>query len=488
MAVFLMYLFCKEKTMDGLDEKALMYFEGRVVQKSLANSLRRNPQPDHIPPLNQFYTVGWLVKALVQNTLGRLWLETHPGSTLQSKLDYLVRPVNGLHLHQQGPGAADLKVLDPACGSGHFLLGAFDLLLEMWQEEHPEMPRWQIPARILENNLFGVDIDLRACQIAATALWLKARTAFERLRGDDPRAAFAPSRLNIVCADIRFTDGRRRQQFLNGFSDPEVRKIAQDILTACRNSFEIGSLLRIRQPFEELFERRTAQYAEGGKRGAAVQLGLLPPHEVRQLSFGDVVRTIDLIVRAVRGFIREASQDNDMGSLYFGLAAEQALHLVDVLAEGYHVVLMNPPYGAMPPACKEYAREYYPRTHSDYYAAFIEQAVNLTKPGGYVGALTGRTFLFLKSFQRLREEILRFEARPEVVLDLGFNVLDGATARWAAFTLHKKDTGGDRDWRDHPVTFFRLTPWQWDEKRVKFEEALGVPPLSGDVSRQAAGV
>jgi len=152
--------------------------------------------------------------------------------------------------------------------------------------------------------------------------------------------------------------------------------------------------------------------------------------------------------------------------------AERAVQLVDVLTEQYDVVLMNPPYGAMPPKCKEYARKHYPRTHNDYYAAFIEQAVDLCKPGGYVGALTGRTFMFLKSFQKLREEILRASALPEIVWDLGFNVLDEATARYAAFVLRKRWDEDGVNWREHPVTFFRLTDWDWDEKRVKFEEAL----------------
>jgi hypothetical protein len=161
-----------------------------------------------------------------------------------------------------------------------------------------------------------------------------------------------------------------------------------------------------------------------------------------------------------------------MGAEFFGMDAEQSLHLVDVLTDSYDVVLMNPPYGAMTANCKAYAKRHFPRTDNDAYAAFIEQAIRLLKPGGYVGALTGRTFLFLKSFQELREEILRSEALPELVWDLGFNVLDEATARYASFTLRKRHEHDGVDWQQHPVTFFRLLDWAWDEKRVKFEEAL----------------
>jgi len=445
-------------------------------REQIRRRLRRNPKPDDIPPLNQFYTVGWIVKALVQNTLGRLWLETRPNSPLREKLDYLVPIQNEFRPPARSLSVQEIKVLDPACGSGHFLLGAFDLLLEMWRKERPDLPEWRIPALILEHNLYGVDIDLRACQIAAIALWLKARTTFERLKGNDPNAKFEPKRINIVCADIRFVDSNRKTQFLQQFAhDPVLLSIVKQTLQACENAFEIGSLLRISQPFEQLFRQRIKRADELKRKQEQLRLFVLRDE---QISLGDVPipvpkeLTVAEIVDRIKEFVRKASEAQDMGSLLFGMDAEYAVQLVDILTEKYDVVLMNPPYGAMPPRCKQYARQHYPRTHNDYYAAFIEQAVNLCKEGGYVGALTGRTFLFLKSFQKLREEILRSDALPEIVWDLGFNVLDEATARYAAFTLRKRHHDDGVDWKKHPVTFFRLTDWDWDEKRVAFEEAL----------------
>lgn len=445
-------------------------------REQIRRRLRRNPKPDDIPPLNQFYTVGWIVKALVQNTLGRLWLETHPNSPLREKLDYLVPIQNEFRPPARSLSVQEIKVLDPACGSGHFLLGAFDLLLEMWRKERPDLPEWRIPALILEHNLYGVDIDLRACQIAAIALWLKARTTFERLKGNDPNAKFEPKRINIVCADIRFVDSNRKTQFLQQFAhDPVLLSIVKQTLQACENAFEIGSLLRISQPFEQLFRQRIKRADELKRKQEQLRLFVLRDE---QISLGDVPipvpkeLTVAEIVDRIKEFVRKASEAQDMGSLLFGMDAEYAVQLVDILTEKYDVVLMNPPYGAMPPRCKQYARQHYPRTHNDYYSAFIEQAVNLCKEGGYVGALTGRTFLFLKSFQKLREEILRSDALPEIVWDLGFNVLDEATARYAAFTLRKRHHDDGVDWKKHSVTFFRLTDWDWDEKRVAFEEAL----------------
>ena len=439
---------------------AYQYFNNEE-RKEIRKKMRGSPSPDDVPPINQFYTVGWIVKLLVHNTIGKLWLEAHPESGLE--LDYLVPTKSRLRM-PENLKVEHIKILDPACGSGHFLLGAFDLLFKMWMEEHPEIPPWQIPSHILEKNLYGIDIDLRVAQIAAMALYLKARMTFEAFKEEG--AEFELKRINIICADIHFVDGERRAKFLSQFEyDRNLRRIVEETLRACENAFEIGSLLRIRQPFERLFESRKK---DGWSRVNFVQSQLtkfIPEAVPKEY-------TVEEIVKKIREFVREAAQSRDMGTIFFGLDAERAISLVDVLSDYYDAVLMNPPYGAMPPKCKEYAKKYYPRTHSDYYTAFMEQAVELCKPGGYVGALTGRTFMFLKSHQKLREEILRHDALPEVVLDLGFNVLDDATARYAAFTLIRRYEGNGIDWKEHPVTFFRLTDYAWDEKRVKFEEIL----------------
>jgi len=396
---------------------AYQYFNTKE-REEIRKRMRGSPQPDEVPALNQQYTVDWIVKFLVQNTLGKLWLDTKPDTKLE--LDYLV-PTENEPKPCGEVKVENIKVLDPACGSGHFLLGAFDLLMEMWKEEHPEIPAWKIPALIVERNLYGVDIDLRATQIAAMALYLKARTAFEKEK-EEGAEEFELRRMNIVCADIHFVDGELRRKFLSQFEyDRKIRGIVEEMLRACDNAFEIGSLLRIREPLTKLFESRTkASFAQE-------QLATFFPEAIPKED------TVEEIVGKIKVFIKEATESKDMGTMLFGFDAKKATGLVDVLTNHYDVVLMNPPYGAMPAKCKEYAKERYKRTHRDYYTAFIEQAIDLCK-------------------QKLREEILRDEALPEVVLDLGFNVLDGATARYAAFTLRKRYEGDGVKWEEHPVT------------------------------------
>ena len=444
---------------------------------------RGHPDPDDVPVINQFYTTPWLVHFLVDNTLGRVWIDAggpQPHGGVRDVCRYLLEGV-GTKLGALVRHPREIRVLDPACGSGHFLLYAFDVLWRIWRQVEPELSPEETAAAILEHNLFGVDIDLRACQLAALGLYLKAKTYAPKIR---VRA------LNIICADVRLLDGERRKTFLVRFEhDPELKALVEKLLETLGYTFEIGSLLKVRQPFEKLFASRRAtrtvqaqllvsgegqarlapEGAVVAQRRLAVGRGELKSDEgmviPRQL-------TLNEVREALRRFEQEALECHDMGSQLFAADAERSVGLLSLLSEQYDVVLMNPPYGDMPATCKAYAKEHYKRTHSDYYSAFIEQAIDLCKPEGYVGALTGRTFLFLKSHQKLREEILREEARPGIVLDLGFNVLDGATARWAAFTLRKRREDERTRWQDHEVLFFRLTPWDWDDKRVHLEEAL----------------
>jgi hypothetical protein len=452
---------------------AYQYFNDEM-REEIRRTLRRSPTADDIPPLNQFYTVNWIVKFLVENTLGRLWLKQQPDSYLKANMKYFVPAVQDYKQPNSKYKVDEIRVLDPSCGSGHFLLEAFDLLFVMWEEAHPELPKWEIPMKILEHNLYGIDVDLRACQIAALALYLKASSKFEQYKPEGQAVRFSLSRLNIACADVRYVDGQRRQGFMHRFShDPALQKIVLEILNASEQAYSIGSLLQIKQPLQELFAERKVAYDKAGGRKQSVIPFAIPTQEQQAIGL-PVPReeTMRDMVNAIKDFIRYNADIKDIGSLFFGLDSERAVHLIDLLTQEYQVILMNPPYGQMSAECKKYARKHYPRTHNDFYAAFVEQAVNLLVPGGYVGALTGRTFMFLKSYEKLREEILRDQALPQLVLDLGFDVLDGATARWAAFTLQKRWTNDSVSWREHPVAFFRLTPWQWDDKRLALEEAL----------------
>jgi hypothetical protein len=190
------------------------YFNDEARKKY--RKAKRKPDPDDIPVITQFYTPHWIVKALVDNTLGRLWLEMHPESKLGEFCTYLV-PLKKGQNKREVKKAREIKVLDPACGSGHFLVYAFDVFYRMYQEDEPNTPASEIPSLILENNLFGIDIDLFSTQLAALSLYLKAKTYNPNLK---------IRKMNIVCADIRISDGRKRVEFLQRFrDDPDLQEI-----------------------------------------------------------------------------------------------------------------------------------------------------------------------------------------------------------------------------------------------------------------------
>jgi hypothetical protein len=179
------------------------------------------------------------------------------------------------------------------------------------------------------------------------------------------------------------------------------------------------------------------------------------------------VVTLEEMLNALLEFEREGMEKKDMGTMLFAGETEKSIGLLTLLSQRYDVVVMNPPYGDMPKSTKDYAKKHYPRTHYDYYAAFIEQAVDLCEENGFVGMLTGRTFMFLKWFEKVRTEILLREARPEIVFDLnsspGDNILDEATGRWAATVARKFREENE----ETECVFVRLTLLEGEEMKIE---------------------
>lgn len=463
---------------------------------------KRKPKADDIPVINQFYTPRWVVRVLVDNTLGRLWLEMNgrcpklgnpivrtkeqlanpSGDTVDEFCSYLV-PLPQEPPPRKRKKVREIKVLDPACGSGHFLVYAFDVLYRMYKEDEPYTPVKEIPRLILEHNLYGIDIDLRAVQLAALSLYLKAKSYNPKLK---------ITKMNLVCADARITDGKVRKVFLERFADdPELQKIFAKIFEDLEYTYEIGSLLKLREPFERLLERREREgsiqavlvpriegqtaISKSGKIEGQAKLGIkvIEDKEKPQIIAVPKKITLEQMLNALKEFEKEAMEKRDMGTLLFATEAEKSIGLLALLCERYDVVLMNPAYGTMPPKTKEYVRKNYPRTKNDYYAAFIEQAIDLTETNGFVGMLTSRTFMFLRTFRRLREDILWNQGIPELLLDTGFGILDGATVETATTVLRKiQGASGIMPTEKRECTFCRLTIFGTQEKEQIFLRSL----------------
>jgi type I restriction-modification system DNA methylase subunit len=196
---------------------------------------RQGLDAEDVPGANQFYTKNWVVRMLTDNSLGKLFLE-HQGSlqdTIRNQADrftleerkerdaetassieelctYLVATEEERKATQFSH-PSELRVFDPACGSGHFLLYAFDLLERIWWSMEPDIPRSEIPGKILRNNLYGVDLDLRACQLAAFNLYLKARSRAEMHGTTD----FEMPSIDIICADAHVADLDQSHEVFN---------------------------------------------------------------------------------------------------------------------------------------------------------------------------------------------------------------------------------------------------------------------------------
>ncbi len=437
--------------------------------------------------MNQFYTPGWVVKALVDNTLGRLWLQMHPDSALapqgppplpddrfsdEPMADYLVprtgEKIRFQRLSEMGEVEAfkrvrDITLLDPACGTMHFGQYAFGLFRRMYEDEieHAGEPGWpaepsvhdrgEIPAAILGNNLFGIDIDPRAIQIAALSLFLTAKEAAVA-RGDSPLSVRI-RRTNLVVANA-VNLGRDELRKLvdhvgKRLGSLDLREqLFTTIWSNLENVGELGSLVQVREGVKQVLDRWVAtrarekgitrivfspekqaafEFMEEMARSRALQLEL--EHQVLE----EEARVLQQeLLTALETAAAEAG--GDPADRLFAEDTARGLKLLQALSRSYDVVVMNPPYGSFVPNVKDFVSAYYPLTSSDLYSAFIERATQLAEPEGYVGALVSSTFITNRSHEKLRTEILLKKNPLIVLLDLGEGILE-ATVKTAALVL-----------------------------------------------------
>jgi len=397
---------------------------------------------------NQFFTPRYVVEFLAQNTLGRLWYASHDGQTrLADPWRYFVRPKSGsneLRLPRKDP--RDLKVLDPACGSGHFLLYAFDLLLGMYEEawEDPESPpsevtgrrlredhperealRREAPVLILRHNLHGIDIDARCAQIAALALWMRAQRAFQEQglsRADRPRVA----RTNVVVAEPMPGEAELVEEFAARLQPAALGRLFRTLVERMRLAGELGSLLKVDDALSEAIDKELKDTRQGA---------LFAEERRTAKRFWEEAEVS--VLRTLEEYARKAGGAGATTRRLFAEDSLQGVALIDLLRQRYDVVLMNPPFGSGSTVAKQIFERSYPRTKNDVYAAFVERGLELLRPGGQLGAITSRTGFFLSSFQKWREDILLKEATPTVFADLGYGVLDSAMVETAAYCLAK---------------------------------------------------
>lgn len=357
-----------------------------------------------IIPATQLYTEDYMVKFLVQNSLGATWMGMHPGSKLAEKWEYYVKDADRAPVEKKP--VREITFLDPACGSGHFHLEAFDLLYAMYQEEGELTAPEEICNAILTKNLFGIDIDPRAVQIAEVALLMKAAEKAFDYKG-------VPT--NLVAATSSHLKGEAWEEFLAGFErEPSVARVLRSFARTMEHIDEIGSLARPAEDLREIikeehatWERQVSEKKEANyifpEMNEAIVSGQLPFQEISDDEFGD-----RLFYRAKAGidaFTERARASGDFEDQMLGSETRAGFRLVDLLSRRYDVVTANPPYlGSkhFSTEMKEYITRYFPTGRRDLFSAFILRCQLIASESGRVGIVAQESWMFLKSFAELR--------------------------------------------------------------------------------------
>jgi len=406
------------------------YYNVKLLDDLRRKGDREGLEPEDVPPANQFYTPHWVVRMLTDNSLGKLYLE-HTGELqdvveAQESFDPEERKNRPLSPDESSDIAdfctylvpseeageptdfdhpRELRVIDPACGSGHFLLYAFDVLDRIWRAE-TDLPAEQIPRNILQHNLYGVDLDMRACQLAAFNLYLKGRTRAEAEGAD----GFDMPEVGIVCADatIAEIDGVEAVFEEVAGDDPEVKRALERILDAFEEVHGLGSLLDVRGTLGDLFE-------DDADIGGT------------QLTLGDDPRQNHTLGQVLHN-LREAVEEHRESESFLAQDLRSFVRLLDILAQDYDVALMNPPYGArnrMPETVREYVRDRF-NYPPEFYINFFEVCDNLTVESGRVGMLVPWSFMFKNTFQEFREDFVGDQGGFDFLCEFGYDILDNA--------------------------------------------------------------
>ncbi|HEY7420356.1 MAG TPA: DNA methyltransferase [Ktedonobacteraceae bacterium] len=454
--------------------------------KELRDQMRKESQAPRngyeLAVRNQFYTPRYVVEFLVENTLARLWYEMRRGETKLAKCRYLIRRHQPIWLSpdemppESAPPEAEiipyrppkdpreLRILDPACGSGHFLLYCFDLLLTIYEEAWDDTKlgpkirqqyagdlaayRAAIPGLILRHNLHGVDIDLRATQIAALALWLRAQRAYKEL-GFRHTGRPIIRRSNIVLAEPMPGEYDLLRDYLRTLDPPALAPLVEKVWEEMKLAGDAGSLLKVEKAMEEAIKIAKRDYLHSKSRVEQRPLfeeDQLPEQGTLNFSgISDVVffeqEAKPRALEALQRFAEAATNGKGYTRRIFAEDAERGFALVEILEKRYDVVLMNPAFGEASTKAKEYLGKTYPNTKNDIFAVFVERGLRLLQPGGKLGAITSRTGFFLTSFKLWREKLLLNEFRPVALADLGAGVLDTAMVETAAYVLEPRDKG-----------------------------------------------
>lgn len=445
---------------------------------------------------NQFFTPRYVVEFLTDNTLGRLWYEMMRGeTTLRDRCRYLVRrpaefflkpgeaapessagreakagenlsqeellrqPVHIPHRPLKDP--REIRLLDPACGSMHFGLYAFDLFSviydEAWEIAHgtedaaksaetfapfvtfaasfPNKAAFlrEVPRLIVEHNIHGIDIDPRAAQIAGLSLWLRAQRAWHQA-GVKPADRLRITHSNIVCAEPMPGEKELLREFVEqqfpAGERPAFVFLLEKIFDSMTIAGEAGSLLRIE---EEIRTAIAEAHALAQSQSAPRQARLFPSEDQPAQTEFDLRGLNDeqfwqaaeqRIYDALEAYAEQAENGDGFQRRLFADDAAQGFAFIDLCRKRYDVVVMNPPFGEPSNRILDYLERHFSTWNQNLLCAFLARAWKLLSPGGATGAIFDRTAIVKSTYEPFRRATLIPDARLSVMADLGWEVLD----------------------------------------------------------------
>ncbi|AQU82246.1 MULTISPECIES: BREX-1 system adenine-specific DNA-methyltransferase PglX [unclassified Halomonas] len=371
---------------------------------------------EDIPAATQLFTPNWIVQYLVQNSVGRQWLQTYPASALKGEMPYYIEPAEQepevqAQLDAITPASLDpetIKVLDPASGSGHILVEAYNVLKAIYEERGYRTR--DIPQLILENNLFGLDIDDRAAQLAGFALLMKARE-------DDRRILTRNVRLNVLAMQSsQHLDANTLWRDLN--------------LTGDWHQGQSQSLFESEQ---QDLSNNDATYK--------LMADLIERFQEAK-TFGSLIEVPNGWEVPLKALLEELTELSNSGDMMQKAAAQRLVPIVQqawVLAQRYEAVVANPPYMGskyQTPAVKKYLKDAYKGYEKDLFSAYIVRNLDFAKEHGQLGFMTPFVWMFISSYEQLRKRLIEEDVITSLI-QLEYSGFDGATVPICTFTLSK---------------------------------------------------
>ena len=365
---------------------------------------------DTLPAVTQLFTPDWIVRYMAENSVGRIWMESYPDSSLRFEMKYYVedatqaeeaqRKIDAIKYQNVNP--EDIRIIEPCCGSGHILVYVFDLLYKMYEEKGYQQR--EIPTLILKNNLVGLDVDKRAAQLASFSLVMKARSAnsrfFNRTYYTVPQVyEIWDSRALLV------NDYKTQLQELKILGASQIKDI-EWLVETFRYGKTIGSLLKVdKKDFKSISN----------------SIDLLDQNGVRNIfNYNFFVDGI----KCLRHLLRQA----------------------EIMAAKYDVMITNPPYigiSTMEAPVKDYAVKNYPNSKTDMFAMFME--TDFVKRNGFYAMINMHSWMFLSSYEKLRKDLL---LNKEIVnmAHLGahaFEAIGGEVVQTTSFVIRNTNIGGN---------------------------------------------